>query len=137
MMMMMMMVMMTTSKEGRERGNAIEVFKTLRGVNDIDESKWFRRIPKEARPLRSNTAVTNGEEVRRDVIEIEQAHLEVRRNFFVVRAAKVWNELPDEVRNQRTVNGFKNASNARRRKDKPKNINEPAMANADDLVETR
>ena len=128
---------LTTLKERRERGDAIEVFKTLRGVNNIDESKWFRRISKEARPLRSNTAVTNGEEVRRDVIEIEHAHLEVRRNFFVVRAAKVWNELPDEVRNQRTVNGFKNAYDAWGRRDKPKNTYESAVANADDQVEMR
>ena len=75
---------LTTLRERRERGDAIEVFRTLRGINGIEDGKWFRRVREEARPLRSNTALTNGEEIRRDVIEIEHANLEIRRNFFVV-----------------------------------------------------
>ena len=115
---------LTTLKERRERGDVIEVFKTLRHINNIEENRWFRRVREEARPLRSNTVVDNGEEVRReDVLETERANLELRRNFFVVRAAKAWNELPDRVKTQRTVNGFKNAYDAWKQKGTNSNTN--------------
>ena len=104
---------LTTLKERRERGDLIEVFKELRRTGPNDGERWFRLVDTEARPLRSNTEVKDGEEVRRkNVIEIERANLELRKNFFVVRAAKAWNALPDKVKEQRTVNGFKNAYDA-------------------------
>ena len=33
----------------------------------------------------------------------------MRRNFFTVRASKQWNEIPDKVRNQSSINAFKTA----------------------------
>ena len=45
---------------------------------------------------------------RREVIVRERVNLEVRRNFFSVRVEAIWNKLPEEVKAQRTVNGFKN-----------------------------
>lgn len=107
---------LTSLKERRKRGDAIEVFKVLRNINNIDERRWFRRIREEARPLRSNTVVEGDDEIRREVLEVERARLEVRKNSFVVRAAKTWNSLPDQVKKQRTVNGFKNAYDSWRRK---------------------
>ena len=46
---------------------------------------------------------------RREVIIAERAKLEVRRNFFMVRVEREWNSLPETVKGQRSVNGFKNA----------------------------
>ena len=101
---------LTTLKERRERGDMIEVFKTLRNKNNIDASRWFSVLGEEARPLRSNTLVgEEGETRRENVLEMERCNLEVRKNFFVVRAAKKWNELPDEVKNAPSTNSFKNA----------------------------
>ena len=42
-------------------------------------------------------------------MRVEAARLEIRKNFYNVRAAKTWNQIPDEVREKKTVNGFKNA----------------------------
>ena len=126
---------LTTLRDRRERGDGIEVFKTLRNINNVEESRWFRRLRDEARPLRSNTAVENGDEKRREVLEIENAKLEVRRNFFVVRAAKTWNELPDRIKNQRTLNGFKNAYDAWKQNKESKNTPEPAVAEETGLEE--
>ena len=53
-----------------------------------------------------------GEIRRAHVLKIESARLEVRRNFFTVRAAKAWNEIPGHVQNQTSVNGFKKAYDA-------------------------
>ena len=40
---------------------------------------------------------------------MESARLEVRKNFFNVRAAKAWNDIPQTVKEQTSVNAFKNA----------------------------
>ena len=104
---------LTTLKERRKRGDAIEVFKTLKGVNKVQKGEWFSEIGEEARPTRSNTEVVEGEEVRRElVLVVERANLEIQRNFFNLRAARTWNELPDIAKKQTTVNAFKNAYNS-------------------------
>ena len=118
---------LTTLKERRVRGDAIEVFKAIRQISRVEVEKWFSRVRDEARPLRSNTVVDNGDATRRvDLLEPERANLELRRNFFTVRAVKVWNELPDAVKNQKSVNAFKNAYDAWRRNE-PLSIIETAV----------
>ena len=43
------------------------------------------------------------------VLVVDRARLEIRRNFFTIRAAKTWNELPEIVKNCTSINGFKTA----------------------------
>ena len=50
-----------------------------------------------------------GEERREWVVQVERANIEIRRNFFTIRAAKTWNAVPDRVKSRRTVNSFKTA----------------------------
>ena len=109
---------LTTLSERRTRGDIIETFKTMRGINRVDREEWFRvQVEEEHRPTRSNTMVVGGElERRREVIVGQRAKLEVRRNFFTVRVEKEWNRLPETVKMQRTVNGFKNAYDRWRRR---------------------
>ena len=52
-----------TLKERRERGDLIEVFKDLRRTGPNGRDRGFRLVDTEAKPLRSNTEVKNGEEV--------------------------------------------------------------------------
>ena len=104
---------LTTLKERRERGDMIEVFKTLRGVNKVRKEEWFSEIGDDARPTRANTAVVEGESVRKEmVVVVERANLELRRNFFSIRAANAWNKIPENVKTQKNVNAFKNAYDA-------------------------
>ena len=65
---------------------------------------------KEASPTKGDTAITEEGEVRRENVLVEEAaRLEIRKNFFNVRAAKTWNGIPDKVRNQSSINAFKTA----------------------------
>ena len=109
---------LTTLSERRIRGDMIETFKTMRGVNRVNRDEWFRlQVEEEHRPTRSNTVVVGEElERRKEVIIGQRAKLEVRRNFFTVRVEKEWNGLPETVKMQRTVNGFKNAYDRWRRR---------------------
>ena len=113
---------LTTLRERRRRGDAIEAYKTLEQINKVDATKWFRVIGEEARPLRSNTEMEGGNEKRKNVLEVERARLEIRKNFFVVRAAMTWNSLPETVKAAKTINGFKNAYDAWTQK-QPENNN--------------
>ena len=54
------------------------------------------------------------------------ARLEIRRNFYNVRVVKNWNEIPDWVKEKKSVNAFKNAydkwaSNQTRQRDDDEN----------------
>ena len=99
-------VNLTSLTERRERGDAIEAFKTLNGINKVDKNKWFQIEGDDTRATRRNTQVTEeGEKRRTNVLKEEAARLEVRR----VRAAKTWNKIPDKVREQKSTNAFKNA----------------------------
>ena len=101
---------LTTLAERRARGDMIETFKTLRGVNKVKKEDWFKLQVNEARPTRSNARVVGNETVRKqEVIIPQKAKLEIRRNFFTVRAANEWNQIPDAIKASETVNGFKNA----------------------------
>ena len=107
-----------TLRERRLRGDMIETFKTMRGVNRVNRDEWFRIQEEEHRPTRSNAMVVGGElERRRERIIGERVNLEVRRHFFSVRVEAIWNRLPEVVKAQRTVNGFKNQYDRWREKD--------------------
>ena len=95
---------LTTLEERRTRGDAIEVFKCVRGFLDIDKETLFNvntPLQPKTRHQRSFMPLT-----------IPRAHLDLRKNFFSIRGAKLWNYLPSELRECRTVNRFKNAYDA-------------------------
>ena len=95
----------------------VEAFKTLKGINKVDSSKLFTALREDARPTRANAIIGDEGETRKEMmLEVERAKLEVCKNFFTVRAAKAWNDLPEATKKQTSVNGFKNAYDAWRRK---------------------
>ena len=74
------------------------------------KEKWFEFEDENQRPTRRNTEITeDGERKISNVLREEKARLEVRKNFFIVRAAKLWNRIPESVREKTSVNSFKNA----------------------------
>ena len=41
-------------------------------------------------------------------VRVQAARLDVRKNFFTVRAANHWNKVPAEIKNAKNVDVFKN-----------------------------
>ena len=109
---------LTTLTERRERGDAIETFKTLKGFNNVNRSEWFLfRDATSMRPTRSTVAIDNdGQRQRADVLFMESVRLDSRKNFFTVRAVNKWNEIPDEIKARKSINSFKNGYDEWRRK---------------------
>ena len=101
---------LSSLRERRERGDAIKTFKTLKGFNKIDGRNWFEISGPDARATRRTTSVSEEGETRREgSLYRQNFKLEVRKNFFTVRVVAIWNALPDWVREQQTINSFKNA----------------------------
>ena len=65
---------LTTLTERRERGDAIEAFKTLNGFNHVDKDQWFNIETEEKRPTRQNLVITaEGERRKNNVLRVETA----------------------------------------------------------------
>ena len=101
---------LTTLTERRERGDLIQTFKTIKGFSKVDKNEWFQfRSAENARATRSTVEVNDGEQQdRSDVMFMGNVRLESRKQFFTIRVINKWNRLPDAVKNQQTINGFKN-----------------------------
>ena len=101
---------LTTLSERRVRGDMIETFKVMRGFNRVERDNWFSiQEETEHRPTRLNSFIVEGKQERKmEVIVGARSQLDVRRNFFTMRVEKEWNKLPEVVKAQRSVNGFKN-----------------------------
>ena len=101
-------------KERRVRGDMIEVFKVMKGVNKVEKEKWFEMVGDGQRSTRQNTYVNEeGESMHRaDIIKKESFRIDVRKNFFTVRVAEMWNNLPYHIKNATTINMFKSRIDA-------------------------
>ena len=113
---------LTTLVERRERGDMIETFKTVNGFNKVDKDEWFKfRSSSNTRATRSTVVMSEGEQRDRDnVIFVENVRLESRKNFFTVRVANGWNRIPENVKNQKSINAFKNSYDNWRKSEKQK-----------------
>ena len=87
---------LTTLEARRNRGDTIEVFKTVKGLNKVDCNQFFKF---------SKNTMTRGHRLK---LGKNRSRLEIRRNFYSNRAVNLWNTLPEDVINANTVNIFKN-----------------------------
>ena len=95
---------LTTLEERRTRGDAIEVFKHVRGFLDVSSDNLFtKNTPAQPKTRNQQSFMP---------LIVPRANLDLRKNFFTIRGAKLWNALPSAIRESNTVNRFKNAYDA-------------------------
>ena len=92
---------LTTLEERRTRGDAIEVYKYLKGFLDVKKESLFE-LANVDQPR------TRHQQTHLPLI-VPRAKLDLRQNSFPVRGAKVWNNLPSVIRESSSINIFKNA----------------------------
>ena len=56
---------LTTLKERRERGDAIQTFKVLKGFSKVSSENWFQTVSEDARPTRATATVTGNEVIKK------------------------------------------------------------------------
>ena len=86
----------TTLEDRRDRGDMIEVFKIVKGLDKLEQNKFFAL---------EGTGRTRGHRFK---LSKSRSRLEIRKNFFSQRVVNQWNELPDSVVEAESVNCFKN-----------------------------
>ena len=86
---------LTTLELRRHRGDLIETFKILKGLEGIPLNSLFEL----------NTSVTRGNSLK---LNKQRSRLNIRYNNFSQRVINAWNRLPERVISSTTVNGFKN-----------------------------
>ena len=86
---------LTTLELRRHRGDLIETFKILKGLEGIPLNSLFEL----------NTSVTSGNSLK---LNKPRSRVNVRHNHFSQHVINVWNPLPERVISSTTVNGLKN-----------------------------
>ena len=103
----------------------IETFKTVYGFNKVNKNEWFDfRNASNTRATRSTVTVSGEEQHERDDVLLYMGHvrLESRKHFFTVRVIGKWNEIPEKVKRQKSVNAFKNSYDEWRRSESNNNL---------------
>ena len=101
---------MPTLQDRRHRGDIIQTFKAVKGINRVDADSWFdMKNPENMRPTRSNTTVSeSGAIPKTHVMNVPTSRLDARKNFYNARIVKEWNGLPESLKNAKSTNEFKN-----------------------------
>ena len=92
---------MTSLEERRHQADMTMVYKVLTGKDQVDPTEWFTMAGEAARATRATADPLN--------IKVKHGRLEVRQNFFTIRVTEQWNRVPRDIKNQKTVDSFKNA----------------------------
>ena len=91
---------LTTLEERRVRGDLIEVYKIVNGIDKLEFDRFFNK---------STASALRGHSCK---LYKERARLDVRKHFFANRVINNWNLLPEYVVSAPSVNCFKNRYDA-------------------------
>ena len=94
---------LTTLEERRVRGDMIQTFRILNGIDQVEPCTWFTMANERNRLGAANTRYSS------DYTKTVEgtSKTELRRNYFSQRVTRPWNSLPHSTRQQPNVLGFK------------------------------
>ena len=94
--------------ERRVRGDMLQTFKILKGIDDVDYKTWFTKVNECHQRTRQAVSVSEeGVITKSENLVKPKTRLEVRRNFFSCRVVEPWNHLPPGVQEAADVQDFK------------------------------
>ena len=74
----------------------IEIFKILRGFDDVDSRQFFKL---------SDVGITRNNGLK---LQVKRFRTNIAKNFFTYKVINHWNRLPQEVVDAQSINTFKN-----------------------------
>ena len=93
---------LTTLEQRRLRGDMIQTWKIIHRADNVEKSTWFQMS-------------AEGEAVHRTRLTEDKTKIvkpkvkyKLRENYYSVRVVEKWNQLPQKVREAKTINSFKN-----------------------------
>ena len=96
---------MVTLETRRQRGDMIQTFRIMSGIDQVDPCTWFTPCDQVGVVGACQTRSSSGLYKLKEV----WPNKDIRRNFFSIRTIKPWNNIPDGVKAATTVNEFKNS----------------------------
>ena len=85
----------------RKRFDLIQVFKIINNYDRVDSKTWFKTVEET-----TGVRLTRNLSYPKNLI-VNRVHSDVRKYFFSQRVVTWWNELPNEVKDARSINIFK------------------------------
>ena len=85
-----------TLDKRRQRGDLIQVFKMIKGFDNVDYKNFFQLV---------DNSRTRGHSYK--IVKV-RSRLDIRNKFFSQRVVNSWNQLPSQVVEADSVNSFKN-----------------------------
>ena len=86
---------LTSLEKRRERGDMIQVFKIIKGIDKLDSARFFKA---------SHSLHLRGHALK---LYKQRSRTEWRKNNFNLRVVDSWNKLPEHVVSAETLNAFK------------------------------
>lgn len=86
-------------EERRKRCDMIQVYKILHGIDNVDETTWFKRMSACSRNTRLAADPFN--------LKIRQFKSDLYKNFFSNRVIEHWNRLPSNIKCSKSLYQFK------------------------------
>ena len=96
---------LTSLEERRSRGDMLQTFRIINGIDNVEAETWFTFASDRERDGATSTRHSRDSTT---LVQGDSRH-ELRRNFFSQRVPTLWNSLPQATRQQTTVLGFKAA----------------------------
>jgi hypothetical protein len=90
---------LTTLVERRHQADMLHMYKMCSSSDESGWAAWFRPPTAAAARTRRNADPLT--------VRHNDGRLEIRRNFFTVRACEPWNRIPGEIKRARTAASFK------------------------------
>ena len=88
----------------RIKQDLLQTFKILKGIDKVENTSVFSKI--QQRGQRVTRAAGDPQN-----LTAPRARTDIRKNSFFVRSVYMWNQLPADAKNTKTVREFKNSVN--------------------------
>jgi hypothetical protein len=97
---------LTTLEERRHQADMLQMYKIINRAGDLDITEWFQPPTAAAARTRRHADALN--------VRPNHGRLEIRQNFFSVRAGELWNSVPPAIKRATTATAFKKAYSSHR-----------------------
>ena len=94
-------------EERRHQADMCMMHKIMHGIGGLNHETWFEKASDSARVTRVAADNLN--------VKVKNGRLDLRRNFFSVRASSQWNAVPSNIKTMMPVHLFKKAYKQHRR----------------------
>ena len=92
-------------EQRRVRFDLIQTFKILRGYDKVEKGTWFTLVGSD---VARQTRMTS----YKDNLVPKHSRTDLRRNFYSNRVVNLWNNLPTEIKDAKSLNIFKSLLDA-------------------------